>query len=65
MDYRTKVSTALTDQRRLHVAVECALKLPADTRHRDIKVLKLLMKDPKLAPEFKIQVQEVLSAFRS
>ena len=41
-EYRTRQSNQMSDQRRLHVAGECFLRMPSDTRPRDIVFLTRL-----------------------
>jgi hypothetical protein len=65
MDYRSKVSDKLGDQRRVHATPECALQLPVDTRKRDCKILKRWMRNTDLSAVPRLAFQNILEAFES
>ena len=59
MDFRVKVSMAMGDQPRFHPA--CAAGLPCGSRDRDIRVIRMWLRDPSLEHDARTMLEGVLA----
>ena len=62
-DYRFRVSDKLGDQKRIHAS--CASSIPAESRERDMKILKRWLRDPSIIDAVKLQLRECLESLRT
>ena len=63
MDYRTKISNSLRDQRRFHP--RCINRIPDATRKRDLKVLQSWLKAAGLSAKDTEIMQEAMAALKA